>query len=393
MDAKERLFKALNHEEADRIPSYELFIDNYDVCHHFGEEYVFQGMTKTFNDVFNLCEKDVERTSQTIISTSGSRSYIRNTVKKQLNLYTKIGFDLAQVPMSGYIMFPIECGKDYFIDEYGRIFDLKFNPSDNMDLIYYREGYFKSFEDFEQFPPLEADTPRRERYFKMMKKAEQEYEGKIVAMPTIWGIFESVWQSFGFVQFSKMLRSGKQFKTLIDDRGKFAVELAKCFMDWAECPIINLFDDLGFKGGLLTNPKHVKEHVVPWYKKLCETAKKGGAKVLLHSCGDIETIFEDIVNAGFAGVHPIEPTTANPDFDIFKLNEKYGDKIAFIGNVSPQDLADKSPEYIKEASLKLIKELGPNGGYIFSSGHSINPAVKLENFLAMREILEKHGKY
>jgi uroporphyrinogen decarboxylase len=61
--------------------------------------------------------------------------------------------------------------------------------------------------------------------------------------------------------------------------------------------------------------------------------------------------------------------------------------------VSPQDLAEKTPEFIQDSTKKLIKELAPGGGYILSSGHSINPAVKLENFLAMHKTLEKYGKY
>ncbi|TFG25626.1 MAG: hypothetical protein EU533_00910 [Promethearchaeota archaeon] len=46
-------------------------------------------------------------------------------------------------------------------------------------------------------------------------------------------------------------------------------------------------------------------------------------------------------------------------------------------------------EYVK----KLIKTRAPGGGFILSSGHSINPAIKLENFLAMHETLKKYGKY
>jgi uroporphyrinogen-III decarboxylase len=43
--------------------------------------------------------------------------------------------------------------------------------------------------------------------------------------------------------------------------------------------------------------------------------------------------------------------------------------------------------------MRLIKELAPEGGYILSSGHSINPSVKLENFLMMHESLKKYGEY
>ncbi|MFX0139340.1 MAG: uroporphyrinogen decarboxylase family protein, partial [Candidatus Hodarchaeota archaeon] len=111
------------------------------------------------------------------------------------------------------------------------------------------------------------------------------------------------------------------------------------------------------------------------------------------SCGDIFPIFEDLVKAGIDVINPIEPTTANPEYDIFRLNKKFGDTITFCGNLSPQMLATGEISEVEAYTKRLIQELAPGGGYIFSSGHSINPAVKLENFLAMRTILEKFGKY
>ncbi|MHA1147411.1 MAG: uroporphyrinogen decarboxylase family protein [Promethearchaeota archaeon] len=393
MNARERLFKALEHEEPDRVPCYEMVIDNLEICNYFGEEYVFQGVVKTFSDTFKLCEMDIERHTATILTATESRSYIRNTMRKLVNLYAKIGLDLAQVPLSGFVMFPTICQEKSFIDEYGKIFDLVYNPSDNIDVIYYREGYFKTFDDYKTFPPLDPDSKRREKYFKIMKKVEAEKEGQVYIVPAIWGILESSWQAMGFVNFSKMMRNKKNIKELIDSRGKFALELTKRFIDWGEDTMILLYDDLGFKGGLQFNPKFLKEYVFPWYKQICNTAHKAGLKVLFHSCGDIYEVFEDLINASFDAIHPIEPTTANPEYNILNLKEKYGDKITLIGNISPQDLADKGVKYIEDYSKKLIKEVAPNGGYIFSSGHSINPAVKLENFLAMREIIKKYGSY
>jgi uroporphyrinogen decarboxylase len=82
---------------------------------------------------------------------------------------------------------------------------------------------------------------------------------------------------------------------------------------------------------------------------------------------------------GFDTIH----TTANPEYVNFKLHKRYGNEPTFIGNLSPQDLADKEPDFIKLYSKKLIKTLGTGRGYIFNSGHSINPSVKLENFLAI----------
>ena len=148
MNARERVLKALDHEEPDKVPSFELSIDNFDICNHFGEEYVFQGMVKSFTDTYDLYKGDIEQLTQTILKATETRSYMRNTLNRHIGIFRKIGIDLATVVFTGLILFPHSCNKTYFTDEYGRIFDLKKNPADGMDIAYYREGAFKNFEDY-----------------------------------------------------------------------------------------------------------------------------------------------------------------------------------------------------------------------------------------------------
>ncbi|OLS14073.1 MAG: hypothetical protein RBG13Loki_2251 [Promethearchaeota archaeon CR_4] len=79
--------------------------------------------------------------------------------------------------------------------------------------------------------------------------------------------------------------------------------------------------------------------------------------------------------------------------DIFKAKEKYGDRFTLIGNVSPQELASQTPTATFTFTQKLPTKLKPGGGYILSSGYSINPAETLENWLAMREACAQFGSY
>ncbi|MGQ4875492.1 MAG: uroporphyrinogen decarboxylase family protein [Promethearchaeia archaeon] len=392
MKARERILKTLDHEEPDKVPSFEVSIDNLSICNHFGEKYVFEGIVDTYAKTYDLCGSDIKRLTETILVATGVKSAIKNIVNRELNLYKKIGIDLAAIPVVGWIPHPRECGKDYLIDDYGRIFDLK-KHEDGMDLAYYRDGAFKTFEDYESAEPINPDDPRREIYFKMIKVLEKKSDGKIFAIPAIFGLMETTWQAFGFVNFSKLLRKRHQIKKIFDDRGKLALEFIKRINDWGDAGAVFIFDDWGYKSGLLMNASNFREYILPWYKKICDAAHKAGIKVILHSCGDVCELVPDIISAGIDGLHPIEPTTANPEFDIFKLNEKYGDKLSFIGNVSPQDLTDKNEGFIRAYTKKLLEEVAPNGGYILSSGHSIPPSVKLENFLAMHETLKKYGKY
>jgi len=254
-------------------------------------------------------------------------------------------------------------------------------------------GVLKDFEDYEEFPPLDPDNPMRENAYKIGKKLEEKAKGEVYLAPSFFGMMEPTWEAFGLENFARMLARPKHVQKVFDDRGKFAVEMVKRVIEWGEDGAILIYDDYGYKKGLFMSPRSYQKYVLPWLSRICKTAHNGGLKVILHSCGDDYQIFEDIIKVGVDAIHPIEPTTANPEYDIFKLKEKYGDKICFIGNVSPQDLSDKEPEYIREYTRRLLKNVAPGGGFILSSGHSINPAVKLENFLAMRDTYEKYGKY
>ncbi|MHA1491770.1 MAG: uroporphyrinogen decarboxylase family protein [Promethearchaeota archaeon] len=386
MNAKERVLKTINHEEPDRVPTFEISIDNLTIYNHFGLKYGYQGSGALLKALYYLLLGN----KKLLTKLATKLSKVVDTVKPGLDLYKKIGIDLSCIWL-GYL--PIFFQKEGIIDDTGRILHFKKNPSDNMDVLYYIGGSFKSFEDYEAFPPLDPDSSIRKEFFDVAKEMERQSNGEIYIMPAIFGLMESTWQAFGMENFSRLLTHPKQIKKVFDDRGKFGVEMVKRIIDWGETGPVLIGDDYGYKNGLLMSPRNYQKYVLPWIKRICNTAHKGGLKVVLHSCGDIYKLFENIIECGVDAIHPLEPTTANPEYDIFKLNRKYGDKITFVGNVSPQDLADKEPEYISNHVKKLIKEIAPGGGFILSSGHSINPAVKLKNFLAMQEMVKKYGEY
>ena len=171
------------------------------------------------------------------------------------------------------------------------------------------------------------------------------------------------------------------------------METIKKIICLKDAKLILLWDDYGYKNGLFMSPRNYRKFVFPWLKRICDAAHKQDCKIFLHSDGDLMEIFEDIIDCGVDVLNPIEPTTANPEYDIFKLNEKYGDKITLCGNLSPVMLATGEISEIESYAKRLIRELAPGGGYIYSSGHSINPAVTVDRWLAMVNMKEKYGKY
>ncbi len=386
MNAKERILKVVNHEEADRVPSFEGTIDNLTIYNHFGLKYGYQGNGDLLRKTYDLMKGD----TQLLKKFADKSNKVSDTLTPAIDLYRKVGIDLFPIYVTN---FPVFYEREGIIDDYGRRFYFKKNPQDNMDILYYMGGTFKTIEDFRNFPELDPDNPKREQVYRDAKKIEEKHHSKIYVIPTIGGIYEGAWQCFGLETFSKFFAHPEILKEIFENRGKFAVEMVKRMIEWGEDGIVFMGDDYGFKNGLMMRPKYYEQYIFPWIKKMCDIAHKAGLKFFLHSCGDVYNIFEGLLECGIDMIHPIEPTTANPEFNIFKLYEKYSNRVTFVGNVSPQDLADKKPEDIKNCVKKLIKELAPGGGYILSSGHSINPAVKLENFLTMHETLKQYGTY
>ncbi|MHA2201739.1 MAG: uroporphyrinogen decarboxylase family protein [Candidatus Thorarchaeota archaeon] len=256
----------------------------------------------------------------------------------------------------------------------------------------YHGGHLKSFEEYESWERPDPQDPRRLAAFLAGKEVQTQMNNEILSVPAIGGMMEPSWEAFGFERFSRILGRPKQAKKVFDDQGRLAVELTKILADEG-AELILVWDDYGFKNGPFMSPKAFRTYVFPWLKQICDEAHKRGSKILLHSDGDLMLLIDDIVNCGVDALNPIEPTTANPEYDIFKLNEKYGDKITFVGNISPVMLSEGTIEEIKEYSKKLIHELGPGGGYIFSSGHSINPAITVDRWEAVMEVREKYGNY
>ena len=376
MDAQERVLTAVNHEEPDKVPAFESTFTNNTIMNHYGI-YPKPIPYRIIPD--KILKQIIE-----------NPKIMRGLYKNLYEFYRKARLDL--VP-SLVAFFPVKIlGDGKSIDEYGRIMKNETYEKDGTVINGYVGGYFKSFEDYESWEQADPHWEARLTHFKLGRKIQEEMSNEIFSVPSVGAIMECSWQCFGLETFSRILARPKQAKKVFDDRGEFTLEVVKILSE-NDAKMIILWDDYGFKNGLFMSPRNYRKYVFPWIKQICDTAHKHDCKIMLHSDGDLIEIFEDIIKCGVDVLNPIESTTANPEYDIFKLNQKYGDKITFSGNLSPVMLALGEISEIEAYAKRLIRELAPGGGYIFGSGHSINPAVTMDRFEAMQNIRRKYGAY
>ncbi len=155
--------------------------------------------------------------------------------------------------------------------------------------------------------------------------------------------------------------------------------------------VIVLADDYADKNSPMMSPKHFKEFIFPGLKKAVDNAHQAGAYVVKHTDGNIMPILDMIIESGIDAINPLEPVAG---MDIAHIKEKYGDRIALIGNIDCGHLlCTASEEEVRQVTRETIAAAAPGGGFCLSSSNSIHSSVKPENYWAMVETLREYGAY
>jgi len=155
-----------------------------------------------------------------------------------------------------------------------------------------------------------------------------------------------------------------------------------CLCIQAGADIIYLTDDYAFKTSTLMSREHFKRFVLPWLTRGVKAVHDAGGICIKHTDGDISGILDLIVDTGIDGLGPLEPAAGN---NLVELRKTLGAKVALLGNVDVDLLSRGSIDDVRSVTQTLVRELGPRGGFILSSGNTITASVKPENFRAMVE--------
>ena len=78
--------------------------------------------------------------------------------------------------------------------------------------------------------------------------------------------------------------------------------------------------------------------------------------------------------------------------DINMVKQKYGSRVALVGNIFMNDLVHKTPAEITAQVCDRIEKIGKGGGYIISSSNSLTDDMKPQNIIAMRDAIAKYGR-
>jgi uroporphyrinogen decarboxylase len=145
-------------------------------------------------------------------------------------------------------------------------------------------------------------------------------------------------------------------------------------------------EDMGFKTGTILSPKFMREWLFPRQKRIAEACHKHGKPFLLHSCGKVGAIMEDLINVvGISGRHSFEDQV-EPVEEVYR---KYGDRISILGGLDVDLLARATEEQVRARVRQILTACAPGGGYCMGAGNSLTNYCKIENYYTMLDETRK----
>jgi len=148
--------------------------------------------------------------------------------------------------------------------------------------------------------------------------------------------------------------------------------------------IILFGDDLGGQKGPLISPRMYRQYYKPYHQKLWNRAKElADVKVMLHCCGGIRELMDDLIEAGLDAINPVQINCNG--MDPSELKARFGGKVTFWGggcdsqNIMPY----ASPQEVAAHVKDQVRQLSPGGGFVFQQVHNIQADVPPENIVAM----------
>jgi len=365
---RERVLAALNHQQADRIPTA-----------------LGGGPYGLVDDLYLRLVKHLGLGKPVPPFRSGhSISYMDDC------LLERLGTDIRYCWPGLLPNSPISPGEDddTFYDSYGQVWKRA------LPYYYTGEGILQdatSIDDIERlvrWPDL--NDPRWTAGLAERARSLREDTDYFVAMRMVasHGPFQTACDLRGTENFLMDLTLRPEFAqalldkvtTAIDGLLRLALQAGGKWFDMVELP----GDDYAGNTSTIISPAMFRSFIAPCLARLINTIKEYNPhiRVMLHSDGAITKLLPDILELGVDVIHPLEPLPAT---DIPEVKARFGDRVTFLGGIDISHAMPGSRADVIAEVQRRITQLAPGGGYILAPSNHLQSDVPPENVVTLFE--------
>jgi len=383
--SKERVKKAFEHKEADRVPVGEMHIMSPVSSEILGREAITGEGGRTIKQQMEMVRQ-------------GSRDeYVERLKTDTLEVFQKVGLDLITTELdpphvSGSVFKDVTENGWTTVDEEMGLW-ARFVYEKDSDIVHEVD----STEKQEGFGAISRHLDLLDKYGCNLDEGCFE--------STRYVVKKAGDQMFVMAKVPNLIPSGRSWYTLFMEMMYLEPELTKRLCDiylniglavvkkYIEIGVdcVMIATDWAYNSGPIVSPEMIRKYMIPQVKAIVDLCHNHNVYVLKHTDGNIMKIADDFFNMEIDAYQGIEP---NAGMNIAEIKKLYGNKVTLMGNV---DCARTLPFGTKEEIIKETKECikvaAPNGGYIVSSSNTIANPIPASNFLTMVDTVFKYGKY
>ncbi len=248
--------------------------------------------------------------------------------------------------------------------------------------LFYGQGMIQSEKDL---PVMQFPDPDDDAFYAEAQAFLRDKGDRAAFLVTRIGIFSTM-MSMGMENFCIALFENRGLVEAILDRycdwtARVAQRVCRLGFD-----VFISTDDMAFNTSTFFSKSVFRDLVLPRYRRVRENIT---LPWIIHSDGNIVPFVDDFVDLGVSGLHPNEKSAV----DIRAMKKRYGKRLCLLGNVDLNLLGMATPEDVDREVRELIRDVGPDGGYIVTSGNSLAGYLLPENVRAMAAAVKKYGHY
>jgi uroporphyrinogen decarboxylase len=203
------------------------------------------------------------------------------------------------------------------------------------------------------------------------------------------GVFEQACLLAGMEEFMMAMVSDRPVaERLLDGITDFLVEEARRYLDHVG-DLIDVYlygDDVATQQGWMISPEAYVALIRPRQRRLFDAIRaKTRAKLMYHGCGAVFDLVPHLIEIGVDVLNPVQVSARG--MDTARLKAAYGRDIVFWGGGvdSQHVLPFGTPEDVRTEVRRRIRDLSPDGGFVFAPVHNIQAQVPPENVVAAFE--------
>lgn len=152
--------------------------------------------------------------------------------------------------------------------------------------------------------------------------------------------------------------------------------------------------DFGTQNGELFNPDVFARLYVPQYRRMNDYVHAHSrAKTMFHSCGSNWNLIEHFVAAGVDILNPVQTSCVR--MEPARLKERFGGRIVFWGGGADTQrvLPQGTPREVAVHVRERLRDFAPGGGFVFATVHNLQYGVPPQNVEAMIRTVVDSGEY